>query len=102
MTKAEQIKAAHISKILDEANGSWKDLAEDGYDAGYSQAIEDNWINVDERLPTKEDVFDEYDEVLTIQVGRKRPTMMKYWEVKHCPFTKLWLAVPPLPTPTNK
>ena len=61
-----------------------------------------NWISVEDRYPTQEDCFDDFYEVLTIQVGRKRPTMMKYWELKHCPFTKLWLAVPPLPNPPKQ
>lgn len=34
---AEEIKKEIISKILEEANGSWKDLAEDGYDEGFKQ-----------------------------------------------------------------
>lgn len=36
---AEEIKKEIISKILEEANGSWKDLAEDGYDEGFKQGI---------------------------------------------------------------
>jgi len=63
-----------------------------------------NWISVKERTPTMEDTSDEfYNEVLTIQVGRTRPTCMKFWEIKDCPFTKYWMVIPPLPlTPSNE
>lgn len=62
------------------------------------------WISVEQRLPTKYDACDEYyNEVLTIQVGRKRPTFMKFWEIQHCPFTKWWMKItPPEPTSDNE
>lgn len=68
-----------------------------------NQSIEEErskggWISVKERLPKEEDCFDNYHEVLTVQVGRKRPTMMKYWELEHCPFTTYWTGISILPS----
>lgn len=67
--------------------------------SGVSWQKENGWISVEDRLPTQEDTFI-YDEVLTIQIGRARPSWMKYWEIKDCPFTKMWLGVPPAPAST--
>jgi hypothetical protein len=50
------------------------------------------WVRVEDRLPTGEDA-DTYNEVLTIQIGRHRPTFMKFWEIKDCPFTKKWMTI---------
>mgnify|MGYP003564138347 CR=1 FL=1 len=36
---AGQVKAKHIDKLLNESNGSFKDLAEDSYDVGYNEGI---------------------------------------------------------------
>lgn len=40
MKSKEEKRANHIDKILNEANGSWKDIAEESYDIGYNEAIE--------------------------------------------------------------
>ena len=59
----------------------------------------EGWISVTDRLPTAGDTCEElWDEVLTIQHGRKRPTMMKFWEIKNCPFTHHWKPLPQPPT----
>jgi len=36
----EEKKAKIISQILESANGSWKDLAEEGFDSGYALSLE--------------------------------------------------------------
>lgn len=60
---------------------------------------DDGWISVEDHLPTKKDTCDDfYNEVLTLQLGTKRPAMMKYWEVKNSPFVKLWMPLPSPPT----
>ncbi len=57
------------------------------------------WTRVEDGLPTENDTSDYwYDEVMTLQVGRRRPTFMKYWEVKNCPFTKYWMPLPNKPS----
>ncbi len=56
------------------------------------------WTRVEDGLPTENDTSDYwYNEVMTLQVGRRRPTFMKYWEVKNCPFTKYWMPLPKKP-----
>lgn len=51
-----------VDKLLNENNGSYKDLAEDAYDAGYQAALQEHaankegWVRVEDRLPIKYDV----------------------------------------------
>lgn len=60
----------------------------------------DGWISVEERFPDSNDTCEDYyNEVLTLQLGSKRPAMIKYWEVKNSPFVKFWM---PLPAPPNE
>jgi hypothetical protein len=66
-----------------------------------NKRLREGWVSVEDRLPTADDAYPKYNEVLTIQVGRRRPTMMKWWELKHCPFTKLWMKVPTPPAQTD-
>jgi len=64
----------------------------------YASLNRQGWTMVEDGLPTENDTSDYwYDEVMTLQVGRRRPTFMKYWEVKNCPFTKYWMPLPNKP-----
>lgn len=106
MQASEWAKASY--KLLpnednDEATRQWnykiydqRSAAERGYLAGAAGAIK--WVPVSERLPSLEDCNDTFDEVLTMQIGRSKPILMNYWEIKHCPFTSHWMKLTTYPS----
>lgn len=81
-------------------NGRWKMTRErfkEAFDKYQSVPVSE-WIMVEDRLPTEADTNEEsYNEVQTLQIGNWRISLMKYWEVKNCPFTKFWLPIPTYP-----
>lgn len=95
-------------KAREWAEKNWSDPSDKGainileraYLAGAAGAME--WVPVSERLPTIEDCEHTFDEVLTIQLGREKPTLMKYWEIRHCPFTSHWVRLFAYPSKEEK
>ena len=61
-----------------------------------------NWISVKDEFPNKSDTSEDfYNEVLVIQLGSKRPVMMKLHEIRNNPFVTYWLSIPPFPKPPS-
>lgn len=93
----EKHKALHLLNEVQDILGIYLEGEHKMWKEEYAQQTEQPWVRVSDRLPTEDDSYDDYNEVLTIQIGRQRPTMMKYSEIKHCPFTTHWMKLPSAP-----
>lgn len=97
MSQSIKQKAEAFANSIDTVSYNSHYLAQLSYRAG-AEENKVEWVSVKDRLPTKEMYSEDelYFEVLTLQTGRNKPSFMKYWELKNCPFTTHWMIIPSL------